>query len=174
MIQACGYASISQLCRFKHGHHFKQWTGDNSKALMKVCTYLYCDICAIIFTNLIVFTRCTCQLFMVSCIQMLFNTSLPSLTSVTLPSIPILTVLPLMPLTLPCIASIPIVKCFNHLVYVKVASHYPVNIHLSTIMLISKTLVLPMDSAHPLQNLSTLLLLRNHGAPVILKLWGKC
>ena len=135
---------------------------------------MYRDICAIIFTNLIVFTRCTCQLFMVLCIQMLPNASLPSSTSVTLPSVLILTVLPLMPLTVPCIASIPIVKCFNHLAYVKVVSHYPVNIHLSTIVLISKTLALPMDSAHPLQNLGTLLLLRNHGgAPVVSKLWGK-
>jgi len=31
--------SFSGLRRFPQGRHFKQWTGDDSKALMKVCCY---------------------------------------------------------------------------------------------------------------------------------------
>jgi hypothetical protein len=29
-----------KLRRFPHGRRFKQWTGDDSKALMKVCMFL--------------------------------------------------------------------------------------------------------------------------------------
>lgn len=32
-------ASFAGLRRFPQGRHFKQWTGDDSKALMKVCSY---------------------------------------------------------------------------------------------------------------------------------------
>ncbi|KAH9014979.1 hypothetical protein EDB85DRAFT_1818542, partial [Lactarius pseudohatsudake] len=51
------------LCRFPHGHHFKQWTGNDPKALMKVyipaivgylpeeiilCLCTFIDVCPIV------------------------------------------------------------------------------------------------------------------------------
>lgn len=32
-----------ELRRFKQGRRFKQWTGDDSKALMKVHIMIYCE-----------------------------------------------------------------------------------------------------------------------------------
>jgi len=163
--------AFPELQRFKQGHRFKQWTGDDSKALMKVCILIFMiDI----LTN-IMFTRCTYLLFTVWSPQMLSNAFLHSLTSVTLHDILTLTATPLMPSIMPYIASTPTVKFSDPQVCMTMASRCHVSISLSTIMSISKILVLPMGSAHPSRNLTTLPLSKNHGdAQTAMKHWVKC
>ena len=45
--------SFPGLCRFPQGHGFKQWTGDDSKALMKVCTVSFNFLIAKLFVRFI-------------------------------------------------------------------------------------------------------------------------
>ena len=42
VIRLAATPAFPELRHFKQGHRFKQWTGDDSKALMKVCL-IYCD-----------------------------------------------------------------------------------------------------------------------------------
>ena len=152
MIRLAATPAFPELRRFKQGRRFKQWTGDDSKALMKVCFMMYCEGNR---PRNIGFTRCTCLPYMISCIQMWSSAYLHFLISVTLQGVPISTAL-LSTLSKMCfIISRPIVKFFDHQVCVKVASRYRVNIPLSTTLLISKTSVLPMDSAHLSRNPAT-------------------
>jgi len=150
--------AFPELRQFKQGRRFKQWTGDDSKALMKVCILIFMiDI----LTN-IVFTRCTYLLFTVWSLQMLSNAFLHSSTSVTLNNILTSTATPLMPSIIPYITSTPTMKFSNPQVCVRMASRCHISIPLSTITSISKILVLPMGSAHPSWNLTTSPLSKNH------------
>jgi hypothetical protein len=160
-----------ELRRFKQGRRFKQWTGDDSKALMKVCIVIFIIDT---LTN-IVFTRCTYLPFMVWYPQMLSNAFRHFWTSVTLHDVPISTATLLMPSITPYITSTPTVNFSDYQVCVRVVSHCHVSIPWSTIASISKILVLPTGSAHPSQNLATSPLSKNCGdAQTAMKHWVKC
>ena len=67
------------LRRFKQGRNFQQWTGDDSKALMKVCSQaVHCHNHEPIRCF---YLRCGCPQLKVSFLEKSFGASTPTLTS---------------------------------------------------------------------------------------------
>ena len=70
------------LRRFKQGRNFQQWTGNDSKALMKVC--ISRPIAKILISFKFLGTRFGYQLLKVLFLKVSFGASMPTSTSVTL------------------------------------------------------------------------------------------